>query len=354
MKFLFLVTALLLNFCAAYAEPEQQRKTEFSGLPFAFYSSETGIGGGLFSSITTSDFILRNGRLSVFAIAQATQKKQVVLNVKPRYNTGDYTFEVPFAYVVWPQSFYGIGINSNLNDEVKFTSIRHEFSLDIRKRVFQKWTFGLYGNYADYSLKNIAPNSLLVNTTGSKGGSIIGVGASLSYDTRNSLFFSTEGDYFELQYLDYNSLLGSEFQFKSSSLDLRKFYSFATIHSLGFQFYSEYQFGSPPFQKMKKLGDYLRAYESTRYIDKGILALRSEYRIFPWFEKWYNRIGFVLFAESGTVFDELNDLSFKNVKFSGGFGTRFKLSKGDGILLRFDLGFSNESFNMAVLGTEAF
>ena len=132
-------------------------------------------------------------------------------------------------------------------------------------------------------------------------------GISLSYDQRKSYFFTTEGRYFEIRAIFYKKMLGSDYGFSLYTIDYRRYYQLSNKRSVGWQLFSGYKTAEVPFQQMFQLGDFLRAFDSSRYIDRVITILRSEYRYFPWEGKLTRRIGLVCFAESGTVFAELED-----------------------------------------------
>jgi len=211
-------------------------------------------------------------------------------------------------------------------------------------------------NYASYALELNEDTLLLSDGTikGSKGGQLIGFGFTIARDNRNSHFFTTAGEFYELRTVYYDKKLSSDFNFKEYSLDLRRYYSLSEKQSISFQYYSGIQTTGVPFQKMFQLGDFLRAYQTSRYLDRCITTLRSEYRIFPWDNKRKKRIGFVLFTEAGTVLDKFKDWRWDKKKFSYGVGTRFRLIEGEGMLLRFDFGVSKESINILFVAMEAF
>lgn len=96
-----------------------------------------------------------------------------------------------------------------------------------------------------------------------------------------------------------------------------------------------------PFYLQPMLGDSqdLRGYARFRYRDNNSLALSSEYR-------WEVTPGFdmALFVDAGRVFPKPSDLSLNNLRYTGGFGFRFKTR--DAVFMRVDTGFSREGFSL--------
>ena len=96
-----------------------------------------------------------------------------------------------------------------------------------------------------------------------------------------------------------------------------------------------------PFYLQPMLGDSqdLRGYARFRYRDNNSLALSSEYR-------WEVTPGLdmALFVDAGRVFPKPSDLSLNNLRYTGGFGFRFKTR--DAVFMRVDTGFSREGFSL--------
>ncbi len=69
----------------------------------------------------------------------------------------------------------------------------------------------------------------------------------------------------------------------------------------------------------------MRGYYLGRYRDKNQLATQLEYRFLPLPLGFSKRIGAAIFAATGTVFENTNALTTKNLLYSGGAGARFLL-----------------------------
>jgi hypothetical protein len=133
-----------------------------------------------------------------------------------------------------------------------------------------------------------------------------------------------------------------------------KFYPLDKKKVFGLEFILGNIRGNAPYQKYFKLGENLRAYETPRYIDKGIVTLRGEYRIKPWDSGLLSRIGFVTFIETGKVFDKINNFNLNHCRYSLGCGVRYTISEIDKLNIRFDFAVGQNSQGVMFLLREAF
>jgi outer membrane protein assembly factor BamA len=327
-------------------------------LPYALYTSETGIVVGLAGSLSLHDNFNEKDKLTLLFSTQYTQKKQMVISLIPRYQTADNLFylETDISYKNWPSEFYGVGINTSKEDPEKYVAKDFAFSLNLGKQVYRFWSLGYQFQYSNFEVKPDDDSPLLASNSirGSSGGKVVGKGILLTRDKRNSRFFATRGEFYEAGGIIYSKTLGSDYDFKRISIDLRKYFPLTAKQSVSFQFFTGYHTKGVPFQEMFQLGDFLRSYQTARYIDRSIAIIRTEYRVFPWERKFSKRIGFVLFVETGSVFSEYSDWDHSDLKVSLGGGFRFRIVEGDGVLLRGDIGFSPGSYNLIFIAMEAF
>ena len=77
----------------------------------------------------------------------------------------------------------------------------------------------------------------------------------------------------------------------------------------------------------------MRGYYSGRFRDRQRYVLQGEYRLGFW-----KRLGLNAFADLGDVAHDVSDFHADQMRFAGGFGLRFLLSKSEGATLRADFG----------------
>lgn len=96
-----------------------------------------------------------------------------------------------------------------------------------------------------------------------------------------------------------------------------------------------------PFYLQPTLGDAndFRGYRRFRFRDNNSLVLSGEYR---W--EVLTPLDLAVFVDAGRVFDRPSALGLNNLRYSGGFGFRAKTR--DAVVMRVDLGFSREGWQL--------
>jgi len=358
----FLILIILLIFSKALDCDETfKTKYEFTGFPQVAYTEETGIiGGGItFFRFYNPDKFPDIPKNSITFSARYSQKKQFYALLEPNvyFQDGKQQLTLSLNYKNWPSTFYGIGNHSSENDAEDYTAEEIDLTIKWRKKIWQNWSSALLYEY-DYFLTKKTEETGLLNSKdihGSSGKNIVsGFGFGFICDSRDNENFPSQGNLNNLEIFYFHHKLGSEFDFVRTLIDLRHYHRLAPKHILAFQGVFSYLFADPPFYKLIKLDDYLRAMTTDLFIDKGISAVRMEYRFFPFSAKFLNRFGFVLFLESGQVAKELQAYAINEFKISYGLGFRFSLFTDDIFNLRFDIGFGEGLTNFQASGGESF
>ncbi|MDX2149770.1 MAG: hypothetical protein SFV54_03480 [Bryobacteraceae bacterium] len=83
----------------------------------------------------------------------------------------------------------------------------------------------------------------------------------------------------------------------------------------------------------------LRGFRFARFYDNNALVMNGEYR---W--EIFSGLDGALFYDAGKVFPRRSQLNFANLRHSAGFG--FRVNARNSTFLRFDVGFSNEGFQI--------
>jgi len=172
------------------------------------------------------------------------------------------------------------------------------------------------------------------------------------WDSRNNAFSSSKGFY--LQYFSnfYGHLLGSEYNFRINSLDLRKYFDLKKDRVLAFQINLISAKGDIPVRNLSIMGSdsYMRGYYMGRYQDRVMFAFQGEFR-FP----VYKRFGMTFFAGMGKVGPSLSQaLNFTSLKPSIGFGLRYAFNVKEKLNLRVDAGFGKKIHGSYINLGEAF
>ncbi len=370
-------------------------ESDFAGYPIFGYENETGFyGGGLvYMRNRPKHFDVSVPPNSYYLSLEYSEKKQFLIKFEPKIHlkNGLYTLSSTINFKKWPSKFYGIGNNSlvlshassgvlhrqdldyccapkqGLGNEntldITLIDIAEDFTpnefgctFDVKRKLPKNWAISLIYNFSHYEITKMAKDGMLISgeIPGSKGGFNSGLGLQISYDSRNADSYTTKGELLSFRSMNYNKVIGSDYNFGEYTLDLRKYLSFSDKHVLALQGYISLTSNNPPFYSMPHLDKHMRGMTPNLHIDKQIAVLRAEYRFFPWEKGFLQRMGFVVFAENGQVADEPKSFSIANARSDFGFGLRYSFFMEDRLNLRIDIGFGEEDWNFSISTGEAF
>jgi outer membrane protein assembly factor BamA len=341
-------------------EQDAVKKEKTSGLaflPVIFYTPETrwalGGGGLYYFRLTKDKTVSRPSNIAFTAVY--TQRKQVDVEMNPDiYLKRGFHIQTTLQYSDFPDQFYGIGNTTTDEMEEPFTSKFWKLSIQALKQVGGPYNVGLQYIFDDTRLKEVADGGILDSgtVTGSSGGTVSGLGYFMTYDSRDSIFYTTSGSFHQLSAMAFGTAIGSDFTFSRFSLELRKYFRFSHSRSLAFQSTFLFQSGDPPFWRMGLLGgsNEMRGYYLGRYRDKNMVSLQAEYR---WVPVWW-RLGLVAFAGLGDVASTLGDFDLGNFKLVYGLGLRFVYDPKQRLHLRLDFGFGQGTSGVYFTAGEAF
>jgi hypothetical protein len=353
-------------------KPDSAKKGKafyFSALPLS--NAVPGGGRALFTS-TTAGFYM--GDRATTYLSSVTFSPY--FNFKGRYGfpfrssvwlkDNSWNIQGDTRFLVYPQNTWGLGggqpeFNKFL---VNYEYVR--FYQSALKRITSYLYAGL-GYNMDYYL-DIETNdkNALQKFTGYPFGTSSdhnsfssGITANLLYDSRNNEFNPLPGAYTSVVYRMNAHALGSDANWQSLYIDVRKYISLTSTKQhnvLAFWAYYWKTFGNGiPYLNLPSIGwdPYQRSgrgIEQNRYRGKKLLYFETEYRR----DITANGLlGFVMFANVNSV-SEPDTKRFTYWHPAGGTGLRIKFNKGSGTNIAIDYGFS-QNYSSIILGLgEAF
>lgn len=337
----------------------QSKKVDIVPLPVLYSSPETNFGFGVLASVS-----FRLGD------AETTRKSNVQpyilytvlgqLDATARYtiftNDEKYIVNGRLSYLFFPEFYYGIGNNLPVTNEELVSYRRVRVENRVLRKVTKKLFAGAQYRYAEMFQVEPKEDGLLATSQvpGFNGSRISGIGAAVVYDSRDNILNAYNGAYLELSNYNYLSGLGSEFDFSTVTVDLRKYFKLFPNreHIVAIQGYGNFVTGTAPYKELSEFGGstIMRGYYQGRYRENNYLAAQVEYRL-PLFQNlpegrnslpWYRRFGLTAFAGIGDVANTVNKFDSNNLKFSYGAGLRFKLDRKNNTNIRLDYGFGND------------
>lgn len=323
-------------------------------LPVLFYSPETRMGGGV--ALLHAYRSTAEGRpIATGASLMYTQNRQIAAGISTdAYLAGgrDHV-TASIGYSKFPNVFYGIGNATAQSDSESYTPRGLAMDVAVERRVARGVYLGVGGDFATGSMVELEPGGMLASGTvpGGDLGSVAGLGAAVTYDTRDNILAAASGAYAKLGARRYAGMLGSDYDFTAVQLDLRRFRSFAAGHVVALQATWLGTSGDVPFARMPQLGgqNLLRGYYQGRYRDRQYVAAQAEYRTPMW-----RRMGLAAFGGAGEVAPRLGALTLDGMHAAGGVGLRVLLNRQERLALRLDYGSGARSSGFYITVGEAF
>jgi outer membrane protein assembly factor BamA len=339
------------------ADAKAPYRARLVGLPFVYYTPETKLAFGAGALLN-----FRAGRnkeeartSTVWAYANYTLARQFSVLLKPEIylRKNSLFLNGSFRYERVPQLFYGVGNDTPSTGKESYTPRTFAIQIGVKRRLVGGLYGGVQFDVEETTMESVEAGGLLDTGTiaGSRGGMLAGLGASLDWDTRDTVLFSRRGTFVQLSADAYGGAAGSDFSFSRVKLDLRQYLPVGTDRVLALQAYLLATGGDVPFYKLALLGgdSLLRGYYRGRFRDKALFLVQAEYRALI-----TKRIGVVGFAGLADVSPGLGDVARGRLKYSVGTGMRYVINKRDGTTVRLDLAWGRACFGLYATAQEAF
>ncbi|MGN8057921.1 BamA/TamA family outer membrane protein [Pedobacter sp. 22163] len=324
-------------------EKDTTRKASFLPLPAFGYSQETGFEfgvGAIYSFyIDRKDTLNRSSNFALNTTYSTKKTANFMLKGDAWTKGNKYHFIGDIRFKNQPFNFYGIGNNAIKANEDKLDQRVFKTLFDAEMNTLPKAYTGISLGFENYRFIDKEIGGIFTTNPqilDKEGGSVAWIGASQSYDTRNSNNYPTKGFFGRATYQYAPDFFGGEsFNGSQIKLDLRGFFSLAPKVVLGVQgiFYT-IQSKSTPFYLLQQLGNdqMMRGYYSGRYRDENLMAAQAEIRY-----RFMNRFGIVAFAGTGKVFAN-GEFNGDGLKPNFGVGGRYFFDPAKGLSVRLDYG----------------
>ncbi|MBS1600548.1 MAG: BamA/TamA family outer membrane protein [Bacteroidetes bacterium] len=311
-------------------------------LPIIARSVETNWSFGAAVSSTfhvksATDSNTRTSNLQALALYSLNKQLVVAINGTIFFPGEKYILNQQISYSYFPDKFWGLGKNTLDKDEEPYNYRQFYVYLHPQRLVSKKLFLGfLYEFQKLWNVRYVSGGLFdKENVSGRYGYVVSGLGASITYDTRNNAFAPDHGIMMQFHFSHFNHIFGSGYEYTNFAIDMRKFFRIYKQQVLALQAYGFFNTGDVPLRSLAALGgaNSMRGYYAGRFRDKNEAVLQAEYRI-PLF--W--RFGCVVFSDLGNVGTHVNELDFDHLKYSYGGGIRIALSKSERLNIRLDYG----------------
>ncbi|MFI5185098.1 MAG: hypothetical protein ACHQF0_00070 [Chitinophagales bacterium] len=321
----------------------------FSVAPIVEFTIATGFSPGIGGNVAflTSAKEKTNTSTIVGAI-KYTQKKQFLFPLQSAIWTPGNKFNLvgDWRYLNYPQDIYGFGGFTTLNDKyiLNYQYLRlYELVLkSIRKNLYLGFGYQLDYHWGIKEL-DVQPGRVtdFEKYGFSKTSISSGFELNLVYDSReNSINPEGRSVYVNLEFSQKATVFGSDANWNSVIIDLRKYFKMPFHTVLALWSYNEFILGgNPPYLDLPGTGSDTynntgRGYEQSRFIGKKMVDLEAELR----FKISRNGlVGGVIFGNAESL-SELGSNKLEVISPAVGIGLRIKFNKFSGTNACLDYG----------------
>jgi len=339
----FLPVCLSLSVYCRAQKDSVGRKGHLLILPVIARSIETSWSFGTAISgtfhINKNDSTIRTSNLQ--GLVLYSLKKQFIAAVNGTiYFPGEkYILSQQFSYSYFPDKFWGLGRFTPDSIAESYDFRQFYVYLHGQRSLARHLYIGAIYEYQRLLKVEYISGGLFdkQNIQGRHGYQVSGLGASLTYDTRNDAFAPDKGVFLQGSFNHFNNFLGSDFEYTNYVIDTRGFIKTYKNQVLALQAYAFLNNGDVPLRSLASFGgaNSMRGYYDGRYRDKDQVVLQAEYRM-----PVYRRLGAVVFGGIGNVSNNCDYIALEGLKYSYGGGLRIALTRSEKLNLRLDYGIS--------------
>jgi hypothetical protein len=315
-------------------------KLHLAVLPAAGYSLVTKLAGVVAANAAFYADNEKSTKLSAvnFSIGY-TQNNQIILPILSNIWTkkNNYNLLGDWRYYMYPEYTYGLGGHTSLqnSDRLNYSNIiiheavlKHLFNSAVyvgaAYNLNYHWNITETGN-ANGQVSDFKKYGLTKKSVSS------GVSINALYDSRKNSINPAEAIYWNIAFCPNATFLGSDHNYQSLTVDLRRYFkpSVSSDNILAFWSYNWFTFnGNVPYLDMPSTAwdaysNMGRGYIQSRFRGKNLLYVEAEYRF------GITRNGFlggVVFANAQSVTDWPSD-KFQTIYPAVGTGIRLKINK---------------------------
>jgi hypothetical protein len=335
------------------SEATRERHAEWFALPVLFWLPETRLGFGATGGLHFKPEGATRPS-SLFAVAVYTLEQQGSLDLAGEfYPRKGGLLAARIRAVYFPDSFWGFGPTSEADARESYTRRFAELQLSAEGSLTQyRLRGGVKLDLRGEDVGDLEPGGLLASggVLGTGRWAAIGIGGTVTYDTRDRVQWPSRGSFAQLWYLGYPAMSGRATAFGRAGAEVRRFAPLPHGLILGGAAFLELAHGETPFTLVPRLGStrFLRGYHEGRFRDNAAWAAQAELRV-----PVKGRLAATTFAAVGDVASSISRFWQAPPKLAGGVGLRWRLT-GQGANVRVDLAAGDEGVELYVLVLEAF
>ena len=331
--------------CEAQFKMDTSKRVNYLVIPALFKTPETGWAYGVSSSANfktsfKDDSLTRISTITALGIFSQKEQNIQAIDATIYFPKEKHILYTQISHSYFPDNFWGIGTHTSHTNIERYAFEQLIVTPHIKRKILNHLFLGLLADYQNILKIQYIKGGVMDQTSfdGKFNYTIIGLGLTASYDTRNSTFWPTKGFFAQTQYTHYNKSITSDYNFNKWTAEVRLFKKTFKKQIIATQLYHYLSIGETPFRSMASLGGAgnLRGFYQGRFRDKSMYSVILEYRAYLF---W--RISACVFTGIGDVYDHPKNLNTSTIKKSIGGGLRLCILEKENLNLRFDYGYSD-------------
>ncbi len=330
--------------------PRTDGKLDISFIGGPHYSSDVGFGlavlaSGLYGHVVSDSVTGRSiqSETSLFLDVSTTGFVSVGSRGTHVFANEDKRIDYNLNFSNFPQKYWGIGYENAIHKDnfSKYDEVSLSLEASMSFRLWKQLYIGPSLDIRWINANKVRERSIW-NQDNDFHMAVVGVGATLSYDTRNSITAPSKGSYITLEQRIYPSFLGNgDHHFFIIDMAINKYAPLWRSASIAGRLHAAVTWGETPWCMLPTFGNGgdMRGYYPGRYRDQNEMNVTVELRQHIW-----KRSGIVVWAGAGTVFSRLSSLTFKHVLPNVGLGYRWEFKRNSNVRVDFGIGKGETGF----------
>lgn len=340
-----------LNYFNDANKPKPRKKFDFSIIGGPHYSSDTKLGLGLVAAglYQGKDSLMQPSMVSLYGDVSTTGFYLLGIKGTHFFPEDKYRLLYNLYFFSFPGYFWGTGYaaGDNSDNKGRYKRIQNQVKIDFLFRLANKLYAGPLVSF-DYVAGSEFKKPETLNGA-AKSTTSVGVGGSISYDTRDFQTNSYKGVYLKLEQTLLPGFLGNKNAFYMTDLLADIYQKVWKGGILAIDAHARFTFGDTPWTMMPRLGGSfrMRGYYEGQYRDKNVAEIQVELRQHVW-----KRNGIVLWVGAGNVFYDFGKFKWSHTLPNYGVGYRWEFKKR--VNVRLDYGFGKGQTGFLFNINEAF
>lgn len=327
---------------------KMERLFKIIPVPIYSHSVEAGDVFGLAKfnliSLSKEDTISSPSKLSEVATFSTLGRINISVSTDLIWHEDKYMILGYINYRLQPEYILGIGNDVSIDDVEEIEVTRFKFVNYAFIQAKKDFHVGLGADITIYDPIKADSTSFLYeeNVSGIDGGTGFGIGPAIAWDTRDSRYNPSGGNFIAVNTMFFPDFMGNPYEYSKVDLDLRKYFNPWYKHVIAMQTTTSFRGGDVPFYELSQLGgeDKMRGYYKGALRDNVLVDAQLEYRMPVW-----NIFGVTGFIGTGRVAEKYDSLTLDDWWLSYGAGLRIRVDSENNTNMRFDFGFGPGGVN---------